>query len=119
MFAAADWLAPGMPDPYAIGLAMAFAFLQNIHYAIWLYGIPQCFLEREASLTFRQLVRDFGSTGLGLIVVLMLLTAAAGAVSPIHTRHWVMSLRSFHAWLELATCVFLLSASSRPGVSLR
>lgn len=123
LYAAADWLAPGVPDPYAIGLAMAFAFLQNIHYALWLYGIPQRFLQREASLSFRMsyrmLVRDFGAGGLMAVAALMLLVAASGVVAPVLTRHWVLSLGSFHAWLELAACLFLLSASSRPGTLLR
>ena len=38
--AAADWLAPGLPDGPALAITTSFAFLQSIHYAIWLIAIP-------------------------------------------------------------------------------
>ena len=41
LFAAADWIAPGFPDAKAVAFTTAFAFLQSVHYAIWLVAIPQ------------------------------------------------------------------------------
>ena len=114
VFAATDWLAPGIAEPRATGVTMSFAFLQAVHYAIWLFAIPQDSLRREASLSFRMsfraLLRDFGASGLGVVLASLSVVAVFGALAPLQTRNVYLSLSTFHAWLELASLLFLTRA---------
>jgi hypothetical protein len=124
LFAAADWLAPGVPDLQAVGLTSAFAFLQSVHYGIWLWAIPQDEGKGERTATFRMawraLGRDFRLAGLRVVVATVLFVLVAGAVAPLRTQMMILSLGGFHAWLELALFAFLLARGdftppSRPG----
>jgi hypothetical protein len=125
LFFAADWLAPGVRDPQAVGLASSFAFLQSVHYGIWLWAIPQDEAKAERTATFRMgwraLVRDFRPIGLCAVVAIVLVAMISGAMAPIRTQTLILSLGGFHAWLELAVFTFLLArgdvtAPSRGGV---
>ena len=111
LFAAADWLAPGLPDDAAIALAMTFAFLQSVHYAIWLGGIPAGDRPGDGSRSLRavtrDLLRDFSPAGVAIIVALALLVAGVGIAQPVATRRLFLSLGTFHGWLELAVLAYL------------
>jgi hypothetical protein len=111
IFAAADWLAPGLPDDAALALAISFAFLQSVHYAIWLAGIPAADRPGDGSRSLRaaarELVRDFSPAGLAIVAALALLVAGVGIVQPAATRRLFLSLGTFHGWLELAVLAYL------------
>jgi hypothetical protein len=123
LFAAADWLAPGLPDRWALGLTTAFAFLQSVHYAIWLVAIPQEDARVNGTSTFRMawrgLARDLGKGGLSISVGLTLVVLLGGVVAVARTRVLLLSLGTFHAWGELALLVFFIARGgwpwSRPG----
>ena len=118
LFVAADWLAPGVPDPQAVGLASSFAFLQSVHYGIWLWAIPQDEAKTDRMPTFRMtwraLRRDFHPVGLALVSLIVVLVIAAGASNPIRTQMLILSLGGFHAWLELATLALLIACGGLP-----
>jgi hypothetical protein len=120
LFAAADWLAPGLPDSQAIAAATAFAFLQSVHYAIWLVAIPAGDRPGEGGRSwrgaFRELVRDLTPAGVFAVAVLAMLVAGFGIVHAASTRRLVLSLATFHVWLELAVLAYL-SARGPAGPS--
>jgi hypothetical protein len=113
LFAAADWLAPGLPDSWAIAAATSFAFLQSVHYAIWLVAIPAGDRPGEGGRSwrsaFRELVRDLKPAGVFVVATLAMLVAGLGIVHPASTRRLVLSLATFHVWLELAVLAYLLA----------
>ena len=109
-FEAADQLAPNIAGELGLSLTLSFAFLQSVHYAIWLMAIPQEDARAEGSPSFRMkahsLVRDFGRTGCWIITALVCLMALGSALSPIRARNTYLTLATFHAWLELAVLAF-------------
>jgi hypothetical protein len=111
LFEAADWIAPGFNADRALSLTICFAFLQSVHYAIWLIAIPQGDSLAAGPPTYRMkaraLGRDFGAIGLWLIALSILVVGAAGAYAPLQTRNTYLALASFHSWLELALLAYL------------
>lgn len=114
LFAAADWLAPGLSARPAIALTMAFAFLQSAHYAIWLVGVPAGDRPGEGGQSLRAaaraLITDLRPAGAAALVLATLAVAAIGLFQPSSVRRLVLSLGMFHAWLELAVLAYLLAA---------
>lgn len=111
-FAAADTLAPGVQDTTrALGVVSSFAFLQSVHYAVWLHAIPQEATRGEATLTFRMsfraLVSDFGWPLLAVSTLLILAVPLAGLVAPLRAQTTYLSLSAFHAYLELSVLALL------------
>jgi hypothetical protein len=113
LLAAADWLAPGLPDGVALGLTTSFAFLQAVHYLVWLVGIPAADRPgdggRSWRVAWRELVGDLGSRGVAVVVALTAAVAAAGLLAAGPTRRLFLSIASFHAWLELAVLAYVLA----------
>jgi hypothetical protein len=103
--------APALAPSAAIALALSYVFLQAVHYSIWLVWIPQEQVRGNATLTFRMSLRaarrDFGGWGLALIVGASLAMVVASVVALHRTRHFYLSLATFHAYLELACLAFL------------
>jgi len=101
----------GMPQRTALGLGLAFVFLQSIHYSVWLSLIPQEDRRGQGTssfrMTFRTLLRDLHPVWLCVTIGLALAVAAASLVDPHRTRQLYMSLASFHGYLELAAAAFL------------
>ena len=57
-FSAATNLAPfATQTVLALGIVSSFAFLQSMHYAVWLHAVPQEETRGEASLSFRMTLR--------------------------------------------------------------
>ncbi len=106
VLAASDWLAPGLRSDHAIGLTTAFAFLQSVHYAVWLLYVPQDDTRFEATRSFRASVRsllqDFGTGWLGFLVLAACAVVALACLDPVKTRHTYLSFAMFHGYLELA-----------------
>jgi len=113
LFAAADWLAPGLSDARALALAMSFAFLQSVHYAIWLVGIPAADRPGEGGrawrTAWRDLLRDLRPAGVAVAVALALAVALLGVWHAAPTRRLFLSLATFHGWLELAVLAYLFA----------
>ena len=110
LLAAADWLAPGLPDSLAVGLASSWIFLQSVHYLVWLVLVPTDHGPGSGATSFRQsfraLRRDLGASGLMLALLAWLLVLALGARSPLATRNAYLSLASFHLWLEFGALAY-------------
>jgi hypothetical protein len=105
-FAAADQLAPFARNaPLALGVVASFAFLQSLHYAVWLHAIPQEATRGEGTLSFRMSYRglhdELGTWGLALAALLVVAVPLCGALSPLRTQAVYLSLATFHAYLEL------------------
>lgn len=121
VLAASDWLAPGLRADYAIGLTSAFAFLQSVHYAVWLLYVPQDDQPFEATRSFRASVRglfeDFGGHWLGVIALAVVAVVTLGLFDAVRTRHLYLSLAMFHGYLELALLsYFSARGDTRNGV---
>jgi hypothetical protein len=120
-FAAADALAPRVTDAsLALGVVASFAFLQSVHYAVWLHAIPQEATRGEATLTFRMsfraLVTDLGRPLLGVATLLVLSVPLAACFGPLRAQATYLELAAFHAYLELAALALFWV---RGGVTLR
>jgi hypothetical protein len=118
LFAAADWLAPGLSDSRALAVAVSFAFLQSVHYAVWLFGIPAADRPGEGGrawrTAWRDLLRDLRPAGVTLVVALTVVVALLGARYAAPTRRLFLSLATFHGWLELAVLAYLLARGIAP-----
>ncbi len=123
VFAAADWLAPGVSDTAALAITTSFAFLQSIHYAIWLIAIPAADRPGDGGrawrTAWRDVRRDLRPAGAWLVVALALLVAVAGLMNMAPARRLFLSLTTFHGWLELAVLAYLLArgAAAAPTVA--
>ncbi len=113
LLAASDWLAPGLPVVLAVGLTATYAYLQSVHYAVWLIYVPQEDVRSEGTLTFRMsmrsLFRDFGGVALAGLVLLALVVAALAIGNPLRARALYLSLATFHGYLEIAMLAFFLT----------
>jgi hypothetical protein len=111
-------MAPGLPDAPALAVTTSFAFLQSIHYAIWLIAIPAADRPGDGGrawrTAWRDLARDVRPAWLSVIAALALLVAIAGVVNMEPTRRLFLSLATFHAWLELAVLAYLLARGPAP-----
>ena len=103
--------APMVTPPTALAIGLSYVFLQAVHYSIWLVWIPQETMRGNASLTFhmslRAARRDFGAWGLALIAAALLAMIVASSVAVHRTRHFYLSVATFHAYLELACLAYL------------
>jgi len=123
---AADTLAPNLSAAHAVGLTCAYAFLQSVHYAVWLVLIPQDQTRTQGTLTFKMSLRsffgDFGNVAALAVLGLILTVLAAGVIAPLATQRAYLSLAFFHGYLELAIAAFLWvrgSAASAEGTGTR
>jgi hypothetical protein len=102
----AEVLAPGAGPVLAPRLVLAFAFLQSVHYGVWLRLVPEDDRPRAAPrpwrATWRALVADFGGVPLVLFTALALGIAAWGVVDLTQARLGYLRLAVFHGYLELA-----------------
>jgi hypothetical protein len=110
-------LAPSLPPVLALRLVLAFAFLQSVHYAVWLRLVPEEDRPRAAPrpwrASWRALVEDFGPLPLALGGLLALGVAAWGAVSLLEARLGYLRLAAFHGYLELAVASLWLVEGRR------
>ncbi|WP_224241020.1 hypothetical protein [Hyalangium gracile] len=102
----AQVLAPGSGPVLALRLVLAFAFLQSVHYGVWLRLVPEDDRTRAAPrpwrASWRALETDFGVVPLVLFTTLALGIAAWGAVDLAQARMGYLRLAGFHGYLELA-----------------
>lgn len=113
-------LAPGLAPELAYRVALAYAFLQAVHYVVWLRLIPSTQARVPAASTFRRslgsLRDDFGLLGLAAIAATALaVPALACALDPARVRDGYLALAVFHGWLELAIVAYVLVSRERLG----
>jgi hypothetical protein len=112
----ASWLAPGLSTRVGIAIVLSFAFLQSMHYAVWLGWIPQEDLAAEGTLSFkmsvRSMMRDFGPRGLIVVIALTLLVVVGACCALTRTRELYLGLAVFHGYLEMAMLAYFLCQKS-------
>jgi hypothetical protein len=124
-WAAADGLAPFVRSPtLALGLVSAFAFLQSVHYAVWLHAVPQEATRGEGTLTFRMSLRQLrgeaGQHGAACLLLLFLaLPLLATWLGALRTKELYLSLSTFHGYLELGAGAVLIASGRRPVAASR
>lgn len=101
---AGNALLPGAPLLISAIVIRAYAFLQLMHYVIWLFLVPQS--------GERTLIQDFGRGGISLIVLISAAVIAAGYFLPVRTRELYLTVSSFHAWLEIGAASYLFAAGA-------
>lgn len=110
--------APGLGATAAIRLVLSFAFLQSVHYAMWLRLVPEDARARPAPRPFqaswRALVADFGAPALAVVLALAVGLAAWGALDLVQARWGYLRLAGFHGYLELAAAALFLVEGKRP-----
>ena len=110
--------APGAEVPWAMRVVLSFAFLQAVHYAVWLRLVPEDARPRPAPRPFRASWRalrdDLGRPLLGLALLLALGIATWGALDLIAARAGYLRLATFHGYLELAVAALLVLERRRP-----
>lgn len=110
LFQAADWIAPRVRADYGVGLTCAYAFLQSVHYAVWLHLVPQDDTRGAGLRSFRSSARslfaDFGASGVATTAAAALVVLAASFIDAARTRGVYLSLAMFHGYLELALLAY-------------
>ena len=109
---------PGLSASVALRLVLSFAFLQSVHYAMWLRLVPEDARVRPAPRPFRAtwdaLVADFGLPLLAVFVGLTLFIALWGLKDLASARWGYLRLAAFHGYLELAVGALYLVERKRP-----
>jgi len=115
--APAESIAPLADPALASRLVLTFAFLQSVHYVVWLRLIPEDARERPAPRPFaaswRALVQDFGLAPLCVCAAIALGIAAWGVVDLVAARDGYLRLATFHGYLELAAGALLVLSGAR------
>lgn len=117
---AALFLAPGLePGALTVGITSGFAFLQSVHYAVWLIYVPQDDTHHQGSRSFRRSVRDLiddvGVTALSVALVVGLAVVAFAFIDALQARALYLSLASFHGYFEVAMLFYFLGRTPEPA----
>jgi hypothetical protein len=112
-----EWFAlPSVSSGPGVGLIASFAFLQSVHYAIWLHVIPTEELPGHRTATFAQtasgLRADLGFWGVLVVVALTAVTAAGLLFAPQAARTGYTALSTFHGYMELAIALYAWTAAT-------
>ena len=113
-------LAPGLPAELAYRVALVYAFLQAVHYVVWLRLIPSTQARIPAASTFRRslgsLRDDFGVVGIAMVAAAAVaVPTLACAFDAARVRDSYLALAVFHGWLELAIVAYVLVSRERLG----
>ncbi len=97
---------------------LCFAFLQAVHYAVWLRLVPEDARARPVPRSFRAswlaLRADIGSGPLALAAAMAVGIAVWGACDLVAAREGYLRLAAFHGYLEVAVMALLLVEHRRP-----
>jgi hypothetical protein len=110
-------LAPGAPGPWGTRLVLAFAFLQALHYSVWVHLLPSALADGRSLRA--ELEAACGEAGLPLLAMAVaagLVLPTLGFVDPVAARAGYLSLVAFHGWLELAVLarLFVVGQGGQP-----
>jgi hypothetical protein len=110
-------LAPGVGQPWGMRLVLLFAFLQAVHYGVWLRLMPEEDRQRETPRTFaaswRALREDLGGPLLWGSLLVAVGIGAWALVALAEAREGYLRLALFHGYLELAV-VTTFALEGRP-----
>lgn len=113
----------GLDPVLARRAVVAYAFLQAVHYAVWLRLIPATQAAAPAPSTFRRslaaLRADLGAALPVLAVVAVAVPVLALIAGADRVRDGYLELALFHAWLELAIVAYVLVTRERLGEAAR
>ena len=116
---AADWLAPGVPAPWAGRLVRLFVYFQALHYVVWLRLVPEEDRARESARTYRrawrELLGDVGRAVAWAVVLGSVGLVAWGWADAGAARAAYLDVAVFHGFLELGVASWWLVAGTRPG----
>ena len=106
----------GASAAVAGALLFSYAYLQLMHFAVWIGFVPGL----KGDLNFRRLVRSSDFAIMLVIIMAVLLVVLAAPVTalsnPLQARQAYLTLVSFHGWMEIA---WLLAHSAYIGSSGR
>ncbi len=106
-----SFLAPGVPEPWALRLVLLFAFAQSVHYGIWLRLIPEDDRPRPTTRTFaasaRALRDDLGAPLLLGVLALALVISVWSLIDLAGARDGYLRMALFHGYLEVACVTWL------------
>lgn len=104
--------APGLGATWAVRVVLCFAFLQALHYAVWLRLVPDDARDRPAPRpwrsSWRALRAELGAPLLVAALLLALAIALWGAMDLAAARWGYLRLAAFHGYLELAVALLAL-----------
>jgi hypothetical protein len=111
--------AEGIDPVFAYRLVVGYAFLQALHYVVWLRLIPSTQSPSPAASTFKKsltnLRADFGLALIAIAAATIAVPLLAGFVDAERVRDGYLSLVLFHAWLELAVIAYVVVTRERLG----
>lgn len=117
-----DFIITGAPvadGRLAVHLVLSFAFLQALHYGVWLRLIPEDARARPAPRPFaaswRALALECGTWPLLVVAALGLAIAGWAMVDLGGARQGYLRLGAFHGYLELAVGAWLVTVARRPA----
>ncbi len=109
---------PSVSGP-SLGVITSFAFLQSVHYAIWLHVIPAEETPGNRTTSFAQtssgLRSDLGLFAIAVVALLTLVTAGGLLISAERARQTYTSLSTFHGYMELAIALYAWLTISGTG----
>ena len=98
-------IATFVPENWKLTTVMLFAFLQSVHYLVWIRLIPEEDRRQSNPRGFRKsfdaLDIDFGFVFLLATAVLFVSLIGYGFFAPEQARNEYLTLISFHGFLEL------------------
>jgi hypothetical protein len=109
------FLAPGLSEGLALRLVLLFAFMQSVHYGLWLRAVPDEDRKATTPRTFRAslraLERDVGRWLVWLTVLGTVGLALWAAADLFAARLGYLRFARFHAVLEFCVAALLLVES--------
>jgi hypothetical protein len=116
------FLAPGLPEGIALRLVLLFAFMQSVHYGLWLRAVPEEDRDARTPRTFRASLRalehDVGRWLVWLAVLCTIGVAVWAVCDLFAARLGYLRFARFHAVLEFCVAALLL-VESRTVVTRR
>jgi hypothetical protein len=111
--------AEGLDPVIAYRLVVTYAFLQALHYVVWLRLIPSTQAEMPSASPFRRslgsLRADFGGVLIAIVLSAVAVPVLACFVDAEVVRDGYLALVLFHAWLELAMLAYVIVTRERFG----